>query len=314
MKRTSSALPRLRAFTLVELLVVIGIIAVLISVLLPALNRARQAAYSTQCQANLRSVGQIIFMYANENRGFLPMPVLDSIARPFPGASGAVAGNVFWDYPANTAPNQVKYPGDQRSAIDRLVNPKATPYILPGGAVNPTWTPGGLKIFYCPTNWTWATTNDHIPEAWYTGYMGYWYVGCPNPFAPNFHYTGTLPVAANPNNNTLDWRTWDRNRSGDNRDDYMVKIGDKRAAEITLMVDGARQQSGAVSNGYALPHGVKAGQKISGWVNELMGDGHVISRSANPSSFDQTMKFINPNPSPDELQPSWGASTAPVLF
>jgi prepilin-type N-terminal cleavage/methylation domain-containing protein/prepilin-type processing-associated H-X9-DG protein len=61
----------LRAFTLVELLVVIGIIAVLISMLLPALNRAREQANLVQCQTNLRNMGQMLNEYAAENRGYL---------------------------------------------------------------------------------------------------------------------------------------------------------------------------------------------------------------------------------------------------
>jgi len=60
------------AFTLVELLVVIGIIAVLIGVLLPALNKARQSANNLKCMANLRSIGQAINIYAAQNKGVLP--------------------------------------------------------------------------------------------------------------------------------------------------------------------------------------------------------------------------------------------------
>jgi prepilin-type N-terminal cleavage/methylation domain-containing protein/prepilin-type processing-associated H-X9-DG protein len=64
---------RQRGFTLVELLVVIGIIAVLISMLLPALSKAREQAKQAQCLSQLKEIGTAAQMFANEHQQFLPL-------------------------------------------------------------------------------------------------------------------------------------------------------------------------------------------------------------------------------------------------
>jgi len=66
---------RRHGFTLVELLVVVGLVTVLISLLLPALGNARKAAYATACASNLRQMGTAWVMYVSEHKGRLPEPI-----------------------------------------------------------------------------------------------------------------------------------------------------------------------------------------------------------------------------------------------
>ena len=115
---------RRHAFTLVELLVVIGIIAILIALLLPALNRARAHAVNVQCLSNLRSIGQICLQYAVENKGWLPPCQPDSIRNITAG--GLVASNTAL-FPAAQPSHKIR-----QDLHRRLKN--------------------ATGIFYCPSN------------------------------------------------------------------------------------------------------------------------------------------------------------------
>src|SRR5437762_11271414 len=73
-----------RAFTLVELLVVIGIIAVLISILLPTLAKARRSAYTLQCSSNMRQLSLAMLMYIQDNKGKFPASEFFPITGNYP--------------------------------------------------------------------------------------------------------------------------------------------------------------------------------------------------------------------------------------
>jgi prepilin-type N-terminal cleavage/methylation domain-containing protein len=133
-----SLFARRRGFTLVELLVVIGIIAVLISILLPTVNKARESAKRTQCLSNLRQIVVLLNMYANVNKQQVPV---GGWAGGDPGREAAEQNNYNLSYVASTPP-------DADSKVGRYV---ALGLLFKAGLIKEDKAGGSGLIFFCPT-------------------------------------------------------------------------------------------------------------------------------------------------------------------
>jgi prepilin-type N-terminal cleavage/methylation domain-containing protein len=127
------------AFTLVELLVVIGIIALLVSILLPTLNRAREAARRTQCLSNLRSIGQMMNMYANQYKGIIPL-----------GFSGPQGGAKAY---------QNNYSLGRRRSGTQIIHYTGVGLLYPAGFMKDIESESG-RVFYCP-----SVSADYPPHS-----------------------------------------------------------------------------------------------------------------------------------------------------
>jgi prepilin-type N-terminal cleavage/methylation domain-containing protein/prepilin-type processing-associated H-X9-DG protein len=150
---------RRSAFTLIELLVVIAIIAVLVGLLLPAVQKAREAANRSRCANNLKQIGLACHQFADANSGFLP-----------PSMSGATNSNNFPGIPYSAFARLLPYV--EQTALAQQVDLKASAYTQPAVLRQ------RMAAFLCPSdpNDKLSASNPLTYPATYGFGWGDWYV------------------------------------------------------------------------------------------------------------------------------------------
>jgi len=255
--------PRGGGFTLVELLVVIGIIALLMAILLPVLNRAREAARSAKCLSNLRTTAQAAILHANDHKGYMPVagatfyPTAPSATPRDMGDANMQKYSYFTDgsvqRPMGLAGSLAKYIGqtvrtDSRAHLEADLNT---------GTV--------AKVFICPSDRDGGWVGFTIAE--YTG--GLW-TGPISRQSYAFN-EGVLGIAEPPEGGVTQYGCRFRGN--------LAKV--RRASQIFLLTDSTNLRGGSPSNPGILVY-------FNTQFNQTLADVYYNRLSGDSVNFDRT--------------------------